>query len=159
MSTVRRMWSPGPRAVLLVMVSMAAGRGAGPAADAVYRGSQNQSAEQAKRGEATYLDECARCHSETLGGTESGPALVGDAFVRAWTGKTVGDMFTRVRDTMPADSPRRMTARQSAEVVAYLLRENQMNTGDDALPEESAALGRIVIKISRHLEASNRRWR
>jgi mono/diheme cytochrome c family protein len=144
--------------VLVVIVSMATGRGARAAADAVHRGSHNQSAEQAKRGETTYLDECARCHSETLGGTESGPALVGEEFVRAWTGKTVGDLFARVRDTMPADSPRRLTAQLSVDVVAYLLRENGLNAGDDALPGEAAALSRIVIKAPHPVDASSRRW-
>jgi mono/diheme cytochrome c family protein len=101
--------------------------------------------EQAKRGEATYLDECGRCHSETLSGTEFGPALVGHEFVRGWTGKSVGDMFVRVRDTMPVDSPGRLTAQQYVDVIAYILRENKCDSGDQPLAADEAALKTIAI--------------
>ena len=101
--------------------------------------------EQAKRGESTYLDECARCHSETLGGTEFGPALVGRDFVRAWAGKSVGDLFARVRDTMPADGPGRLAAQPSVDVVAFILHENTVDVGSQPLPAEAAALTRIII--------------
>jgi len=102
--------------------------------------------EQVKRGEATYLDECARCHSETLGGTEFGPALVGHEFVRSWTGKNVGDMFVRVRDTMPIDGAGRLAAQQAVDVVAFILQENEVDVAGQPLAAEAAALNRIVIK-------------
>jgi mono/diheme cytochrome c family protein len=156
MNTPRTIRSVAALAVLMVIVSTAAVRGAHGAADARRGGSARQTAEQVKRGEATYLDECSRCHAETLTGTESGPALAGDAFVRAWAGKTVGDLFVRVRDTMPADSPRRIPAQRSADVVAYLLRENRLNAGDDALSADVAALSRIVISVPDLVAASSR---
>jgi cytochrome c len=118
---------------VMVIASMGAGQ--------VARGSS----EQVKRGEATYLDECARCHSETLAGTEFGPALVGNEFVRSWAGKNVGDMFTRVRETMPVDSPGRLTGEQSVDVIAFILHENTLTYGDQPLPPEAAALKRIMI--------------
>jgi cytochrome c len=118
---------------VMVVASIGAGQ--------VARGSSDQ----AKRGEATYLDECARCHSETLTGTESGPALVGNDFVRNWAGKNVGDMFARVRETMPVDSPGRLTGEQSVDVIAFILRENKLTVGDQPLPPEAAALKRIMI--------------
>jgi mono/diheme cytochrome c family protein len=142
--------------VLVAIVSAAAVRGAHAAVDLRRGGSARQSVEPVKRGEAAYLDECSRCHSETLAGTESGPALVGDAFVRAWAGKTVGDLFVRVRDTMPADSPRRIPPQRSADVVAYLLRENRLNAGEDPLSADVAALGRIIIKAPDLVAASSR---
>ena len=101
--------------------------------------------EQAKRGEATYLDECGRCHAETLSGTEFGPALVGHEFVRGWTGKSVGDMFVRVRDTMPVDSPGRLSAQQYVDVIAFILRENKCDSGDQPLAADEAALKTIAI--------------
>src|SRR5437870_5377903 len=89
---------------LIVIVSMAAGQAARAVADPSHHREGTQetwssarsdsdalgSTEQAKRGEAAYLDECARCHSDTLSGTEFGPALVGNEFVRHWTGKNIG---------------------------------------------------------------------
>ena len=120
-----------------VGVMLIASIGAGQAA----RGSS----EQVKRGETTYLDECARCHSETLSGTEFGPALVGNDFVRNWAGKNVGDMFARVRETMPVDGPGRLTGEQSVDVIAFILNENKLTFGDQPLPPEAAALKRIMI--------------
>jgi mono/diheme cytochrome c family protein len=103
---------------------------------------------QIKRGEATYLDECARCHSDTLSGTEFGPAVVGGEFVRNWTGKSAGEMFARVRDTMPVDGPGRLTAQQSADLVAFILRKNDVDVGAQPLAPEAAALKSIIISIS-----------
>jgi mono/diheme cytochrome c family protein len=102
--------------------------------------------EQGTRGEAVYLDECGRCHAETLSGTEFGPALVGHEFVRSWAGKSVGDMFVRVRDTMPIDGPGRLSAQQSVDVIAFILRENRIDVGDQPLAAEAAALKKIAIK-------------
>ena len=133
---------------LIVIASMSAGQAPRAAADAAHGGQGSEGAgsiEQTKRGEATYLDECARCHSETLGGTEFGPALVGHEFVRNWAGKKIGDMFARVRDTMPIDSPGRLTAQQSVDVIAFILHENKFNIGDEPLAADAAALKRTII--------------
>lgn len=121
---------------------MVASIGAGQASRALEDARSN---EQAKRGEATYLDECARCHAETLSGTEFGPALVGNEFVRNWAGKNIGEMFVRVRDTMPIDGPGRLSAQQSVDVVAFILHENNCNRGDQPLAADLAALRAIII--------------
>jgi mono/diheme cytochrome c family protein len=129
------------------LASAALGRDAAQDAGSMPRSASERagSIEQAKRGEGTYLDECARCHSETLGGTEFGPALVGQEFVHTWTGKSVGDLFVRVRDTMPVDGPGRLGAQQSVDVVAFILHENKVGVGDQPLTSEAAALKKILI--------------
>jgi cytochrome c len=104
-----------------------------------------EATEQIKRGEATYLDECARCHAETLGGTEFGPPVVGDEFVRHWAGKNADDIFVRIRETMPIDSPGRLTAQQSVDLVAFLLRKNDVRFGDQPLTDDAVARKRIMI--------------
>jgi mono/diheme cytochrome c family protein len=137
---------PTPRllvAGLVAIASIGLAAPAAPGAAAVVLGRADQ--EQSKRGEATYLDECARCHSETLGGTEFGPALVGREFIHNWAGKTAGEMFERIRDTMPADGPGRLTAQQSVDVVAFVLHENRVEGGDQPLTADAATLKRLVI--------------
>jgi len=104
------------------------------------------STEQATRGKATYLDECSRCHAEGLGGTESGPALVGRDFVRSWSGKSAGDLFLRIRDSMPLDSPGTLEVEQVAEVVAFILKTNDFPAGQKPLSVDLAALKRIKIE-------------
>ena len=50
-------------------------------------------AEQAKRGETVYTDNCAACHDpKLLGGV--GPALAGKDFIASWKDRTIGDLST-----------------------------------------------------------------
>jgi len=103
-------------------------------------------ANQAKRGEASAGKSCAKCHSADLGGGQDGPALVGADVLRAWDGMTVGDLFDRIRTTMPADAPRSLSAQETADVVAYILSLNRCPAGENELPSETEALG--VIRIT-----------
>src|SRR5229473_1932633 len=57
--------------------------------------------EQAKRGEELYRKECASCHGDTLVGGGGAAPLTGGAFLSNWNGLTVGDLFDRIRKTMP----------------------------------------------------------
>src|SRR6185369_14585331 len=57
---------------------------------------------QAERGAALYANNCASCHGSALGGGESAPPLTGGEFSSNWYGLTVGDLFERIRITMPA---------------------------------------------------------
>ena len=101
---------------------------------------------QAKRGESTYLNECARCHADTLVGTgDSGPPLVGDVFISGWSGKSVGDLFERIRITMPHDTPGRLTRQQTADVLAYMLQANEFPPGQAALQVDLPALNMIKV--------------
>jgi hypothetical protein len=75
-----------------------------PAGKTVWDGAF--SAAQAVRGKAVYLAECSGCHLETLQGDGgASPALIGKDFVQAWDRKSVRDLFSRIRNTMPATNP------------------------------------------------------
>ena len=79
---------------------------------------------QDKRGAAIYSRECSTCHGERLQGGEGAPALNGSDFASSWNGQTVGDLFDRIRQTMPAppEQPGKLTPQQNADVVAHILR-------------------------------------
>ena len=63
-------------------------------------------AEQATAGEAAYKADCASCHGEKLEGSgRQIPPLTGEEFLSAWSPQSVGDLFERVQETMPADRP------------------------------------------------------
>ncbi len=64
--------------------------------------------EQAKRGEPIYRKECAACHGDMLTGGESAPPLTGGPFLANWNGLTMGDLFDRMRKTMPQSNPGRL---------------------------------------------------
>ena len=58
---------------------------------------------------------------------------------------TVGELFDRVRTTMPADAPRSLSAQDTADVVAFILSSNKCPAGEKELPSEMEALGQIRI--------------
>ena len=104
---------------------------------------------QAVRGQTTYREECAKCHSENLTGGEEAPALTGHEFLNKWDGKTAGDLFEVTRKTMPSDDPGGLSRRQYADIVAYLLGANEFPAGEKELESTAAALNDIRIEIKR----------
>ena len=101
--------------------------------------------EQAQRGQSLYGQECAKCHSENLGGGESAPPLVGADFLARWNGKTAGAFYETIRKTMPSDDPGGLSTRQYADLVAYLFSANQFPAGDKELDRDLATLNEIRI--------------
>ena len=87
-------------AVVLVSV-FALGQDAPPRSvwDGVY------SQDQAQRGQALYNQHCMACHGGSLTGGEQAPPLAGGDFLSNWNGLTVGDLFERIRTTMPLNNP------------------------------------------------------
>lgn len=98
---------------------------------------------QAKRGEAVYSAQCAQCHGADLSGGDSVPALTGTDFLSTWNTKTVGDLFDRIRSSMPADKPGTLTREQVADIVAYILSVNQFPAGKKELGTQSEMLKQI----------------
>jgi S-disulfanyl-L-cysteine oxidoreductase SoxD len=101
---------------------------------------------QARRGEAVYAEQCANCHGERLEGIDMSPPLVGSTFSSNWNTLTVGDLFDRIRTTMPIDRPGTITPQQNADVIAYMLKANQYPAGDGELPNTVAPLKTIRIE-------------
>ena len=99
--------------------------------------------EQAKRGEAVYVERCARCHGAELIGSDMNPPLAGPEFLSLWNTKTVGDLFDRIRTTMPQDKPGSLTRQQNADVVAYLLNANKFPSGKTELETQTELLKQI----------------
>lgn len=105
--------------------------------------------EQAKRGEPIYQKECALCHGATLTGGESAPPLTGGAFMANWNGLTMGDLFDRVRKTMPLSNPGRLTRQQDADILAFLLSANKFPAGNAELYRQSEMLREIRFESAK----------
>ena len=103
------------------------------------------SADQATQGKALFDNKCAICHGAEMSGGEMAPALAGAAFLANWSGQTLGDLFTRIHTTMPANDPGSMNNAETAQVLAYILSFNQFPAGSAALPSDDASLGQIGI--------------
>lgn len=98
--------------------------------------------EQASRGAPLYAANCALCHGPTLAGAD-GPALAGVDFAGNWNGLTLGDLFERIRTTMPADDPARVGAQEKTDIVAFMLRTSGFPAGATELPRDAQVLTQI----------------
>jgi mono/diheme cytochrome c family protein len=103
------------------------------------------SSEQAKRGEGVYLQYCVVCHGQSLTGADEATPLTGPRFTSNWNRRTVGDLFTRIRTTMPPGVPNQLTRQQTADVLAFILKYNKVPTGSAELPLQLELLKRIEL--------------
>jgi len=74
---------------------------------------------------------------------------MGGEFLSNWNGLTVGDLFERIRNTMPADSPGRLTRAQNADVIARILSVNQFPAGKAELDTKVDVLKQIRIESTK----------
>jgi mono/diheme cytochrome c family protein len=111
------------------------------ASDGVYTSAQ------AERGKFVVQSQCSRCHGDDLAGIE-GPALVGAAFMSKWEVQTLDRLFRKIRETMPAETPRAISDNEKLDALAYLLRENGFVAGAEELPLDDDALASIQFRQS-----------
>jgi quinoprotein glucose dehydrogenase len=105
--------------------------------------------EQAARGQPLYKQYCASCHGEMLEGIEMAPALAGGEFLDQWSGQTLGDLFERIRATMPRDKPGRLSRNVNADITAYMLNFNQFPAGQTELSGDTQVLQQIRIDAAK----------
>ena len=80
---------------------------------------------QAERGAAAYKTACSECHGADLAGDGFAPALTGGEFSGNWNELRVGDLFERIRISMPPSGPSGVTPAQKADIVAYMMKLNK----------------------------------
>jgi mono/diheme cytochrome c family protein len=101
--------------------------------------------DQAKQGQAVYNEHCSSCHGDTLTGGESAPALAGGEFLSNWNGLSLGDLFERIRTTMPQSRPGSLSRAANTLILAYMLSANQFPAGKTDLPQQTEVLNEIQI--------------
>jgi len=101
------------------------------------------SEQQASRGKPLYVRECAACHGSSMNGGEEAPPLTGAAFMANWSGLTAGDLFERIRLSMPEGRPGTLSRQQNADILAYMLSVNQFPAGKTELPRDTDRLKQI----------------
>jgi len=107
---------------------------------------------QAFRGEKVADTTCIGCHGPGLDGGDSGPKLVGDMFLANWSTQPVSELFDWIRQAMPPDAAGTLSKEDAAAVVAYILKQNKMPAGKQALPSESEELRGIQITAGKPVE-------
>jgi mono/diheme cytochrome c family protein len=102
---------------------------------------------QATRGAEAYTKDCSSCHGDGLEGDGFAPGLAGSEFLSNWNGTTVGDLFDRIRLSMPPSSPGSVTPQAKADIVAHLLKSNKYPAGPDELAKEAEVLKDIKVEL------------
>ncbi len=136
-----------PAALLLVSFFCASRLAAQDEMRSVWDGVYTQ--EQSQRGQSAYKAGCASCHGDTLKGAGEAPALSGIAFISNWNGLPLGDLYERIRRTMPQDNPSRVTRQEKLDVLAYILSVNQFPNGRTDLPHQPELLKLIRIEANK----------
>lgn len=99
---------------------------------------------QADAGDALYEAQCTVCHGELRSIIPEMAALLGDhTFRNAWRGRSLGEMFEYIQETMPQDAPGTLTAEEAAAIVAAILRGNRVAAGETPLSDDPATLHEI----------------
>src|SRR5438552_16937844 len=116
--------------------------------------------EQATRGKTLYTQNCSKCHMENLQGNcpaenvrpsaayvcaapRTAPPLVGDAFLQRWY--SAGDLYARIRWSMPADNVGGLSADNNLAILAYVLQSNGLPAGRE-LRDDVTAMKAMVLQ-------------
>jgi S-disulfanyl-L-cysteine oxidoreductase SoxD len=105
--------------------------------------------EQATRGKALYSQECSSCHGGELTGGEMAPPLAGGEFMAGWDGLTVGDLFERIRISMPQNAPGSLSGQQNADILAFIFNANKFPAGTAEMPKEAGILKQIKFEVKK----------
>jgi hypothetical protein len=105
------------------------------------------SSAEAARGEREYRAHCSSgCHGPDLTGGERVPSLAGDSFLTRWRGRSVGDLYLKIKLTMPQTQPQSLSDGVYLDLVAFLLDANGLPSGSADLKFDEALLKAIIIK-------------
>ena len=99
------------------------------------------SAAQATKGEETYLNVCVSCHPP---GTYKG-----GMFKATWDGRSLGEFFDSISERMPKNEPGSLSLEEYAQVIAYILKVNDMPAGKAAMSADSTQLKDIRIEFGK----------
>ena len=101
---------------------------------------------QADRAKAQFAKMCAECHPFSEAAKKKpNDVLLGDLpFVKAWDGRTLGELVTTIVMTMPNDGSGEVTEPQGVDLVAFILQQNGYPAGTTPLTKAAAA--DIVLK-------------
>lgn len=116
------------------------------AGDSIWDGSFTEA--QAERGAEGYSARCAGCHGADLRGDSHASGLVGMSFMFVWEGRTLGELYGKIRNEMPADQPRSLSKGAYADILAFILKSNEFPAGDKELPGDEKALEKLTITSS-----------
>ena len=123
--------------LLAAAVASLCGQPAASVWDGVY------SEEQAGRGSRSMARNVRHAMARRSAAEKTAPPLTGSAFMANWSGLTVGELFERIRLSMPEGRPGTLSRQQNADILAYMLSVNQFPAGKTELQKDTDRLKQI----------------
>jgi PQQ-dependent dehydrogenase (methanol/ethanol family) len=102
-------------------------------------------AAQAAAGKTAYTQACQSCHGASLDDGEFGPVLRGPSFLQKFGGKPANDAFTYLVTKMPPDRPNGLGTEAYTQIFAYILQQNGVPAGANALTADAEALKKVGL--------------
>jgi hypothetical protein len=102
---------------------------------------------QATRGDEAYKKNCGSCHGPALEGDGFAPALSGTEFLSNWNGTTLGDLYDRVRISMPPENPGSVPPEAKVDIITHLLKANKFPAGQAELASTAETLKDIKFEL------------
>lgn len=128
------------------LVAIAAGSGKAAAQSAGVNDTRSTStgvytAEQAARGRDMYAMQCKSCHTPA--------SHTGAVFASWWDRKPLSELYQFILTRMPKNEPGSLQPDEYVDVMAYLLKLNDLPSGSEALPADSVAMKKIRIEVGK----------
>jgi mono/diheme cytochrome c family protein len=118
------------KTIVMAGLLLAGGVGAAQARGSIWDGVYTDA--QADRGHTAYMQNCSRCHGATLMGTFEIPPLMG-RIMPYYAGSSLNALFDYVSTSMPLDHPGSLSPAVNADIVAYILKYNDVPSGSKEL--------------------------
>jgi hypothetical protein len=82
----------------------------------------------------------------------SNPDPAAAFFSHRWQGESVGQLFERIRSTMPQQSPHSLGDEVYLDIVAFLLHANGLSSGNVTLQNDPQRLKAIIVSTTTNLQ-------
>jgi mono/diheme cytochrome c family protein len=102
--------------------------------------------EQAKQGKIVYDQSCLECHGTMASATPDMAPLLNDyVFQGSWKDRSLGELFDKIRNTMPPNKTGTLSPQQLVDLIAYILSANALKAGDVPLTDDPETLKQIRL--------------
>ena len=105
---------------------------------------------QAARGQAVFVRSCGGCHRDDMsGGDDSEPPLRGSHFSGKWEDAVVAELYDFIATSMPRNRPGSLPLQDCVDIVAFILKSNEMPPGSAELTTDIDRLAAIRFTATR----------
>ena len=129
------------------LIQIARAEQAAPSGSTTWGGVYSEA--QATNGGVAYEKHCAECHGQDFAGDGFAPGLKGPEFMNNWNGLSVGELYDRIRVSMPPSNPNSISNKEKVDIVAFLLKTNGFPAGENELAPQADALKQIKFEATK----------